>query len=103
MKSRAKTYRRRTSQEVQNLLGRYHQSGMSVAAFCRQEGVAESVVYRWLRRERSKKPAVKLVEVKSAPAVLGPFRVVLPGGYQIEVPANFDEHGLRRLVGALER
>lgn len=103
MKSRDKTYRRRTSQEVQNLLGRYHRSGMSVAAFCKQEGVAESVVYRWLRRERSKKPSVKLVEVKSARSLAGPFRVVLPGGYQIEVPANFDEHELRRLVGTLER
>lgn len=103
MKSQTKTHCRRTSQEVQSLLGRYHRSGMSVAAFCKQEGIAESVVYRWLRSERSKKPAVKLVEVKSAPPVAAPFRVVLPGGYQIEVPASFDEHVLRRLVGALER
>ena len=102
MKSRTKTNCRRTPQEVQALLGLYHKSGMSVASFCKQERVATSVLYRWLRREGEKKPAVKFVEVKTERTVVpGSFVVKTPRGYEIEVPVGFDEDSFKRLVGVL--
>jgi hypothetical protein len=73
---------------------------MTVRAFARTEGLTESSLYKWLRRERVEGPRPELVEV--VPAGLGEgFAIATPAGYRIEVPVGFSTDELKRLLGAL--
>ena len=87
METTGSNRKRRTRQDVQTLLGRYQASGKSARAFCKEEGVAESSLYKWLRREQPGESSPELVEVKvPAPNLNGGLRIATPRGYQVEVP-----------------
>ena len=43
-------YARRSTAEWQTLLERLDRSGLSVAAFCRREGLCSASLYRWRRQ-----------------------------------------------------
>jgi len=81
-------------------LGRFENSGMTVAAFCKSEGVSQAGFYQWRKklgrstdRQRavgrsrngvSRQPAfVRVVPASVAPAVV----VTLVNGVRVEVPA----------------
>lgn len=102
MKSPCTNKRRRTRQEVESLLGRYHQSGMTALAFSKAEAVAPSSLYKWLREQRARPTAPVLVEVASPPGMGTVFSVRTPLGYRIEVPVGFPADALKRLLGVLE-
>jgi len=89
-------------------------SGLSVAEYADEIGVAAATLYQWRRRlalrsdeDRQTLPnPVGLVEVtvksRSAPDDVAVFTVRLGRDRGIEVPHEFDDAELRRLVTVLE-
>ena len=65
--------------------------------------MAESSLYKWLRREQPGESSPELVEVKvPAPNLNGGLRIATPRGYQVEVPSGFAAEELKRLLDVLE-
>ncbi|HJN78011.1 MAG TPA: hypothetical protein QGF58_29125 [Myxococcota bacterium] len=87
--------RRRSEGEKRVLLGEWAASGLSKVAFAKKHKVSPNSLSRW--RKALTQPA--FVEVLPS---LGPaFVLRLRDEIQLEVPAGFDAHELRRLVDAL--
>ena len=103
--------RRRSRQEVEQVLAEFESSGLSRIEFCRQRGLALSTLGRYRKRQERQAPtgggALLAVEVSGRTA--GPFAatgsmlaVVLRGGRRIEVGREFDTGALEQLVRVLE-
>jgi hypothetical protein len=93
--------RKRTEEEVAELLRRYEDRGnMTRRAFCQSYGVAVSTLGYYLRRQTT--PSVRLARVKitSDPASgAGRFQLMLANGRRIECGLAELPH----LIGAAER
>lgn len=89
--------RRRSDEEKRELLAEWRASGLSRAAFARQQGVSPSSLYRW--RRALERPA--FVEVVAAEPTGSAFVLRLPRGVEVDVSPGFDAAELRRLVQAL--
>jgi hypothetical protein len=102
--------RRRSWQEVEQVVAEYESSGLSRIEFCRERGLALSTLGRYRRRRERQAPAGRnallAVEVsgRSAPVVAtgSGLAVVLRGGRRIEVERGFDTGALEHLVRVLE-
>src|ERR1035437_1778124 len=104
--------RRRSRQEVEQVVAEYESSGLSRIEFCRQRGLALSTLGRYRKRRERQAPtgssALLAVEVSGrAPAPLGAtgsaLVVLLRGGRRIEVGRGFDTGALEQLVRRLGR
>ena len=106
--------RRRTREEVRQLVSAFQPSGLRAREFCQRHGLALSTLRRHLKCAGAgsgpAQPAVRFVAVKlngaaaaskPAPTPAG-LEVVLAGGRRIGVAPGFDERTLGRLVRALE-
>ena len=93
---------RRTQREIEELLSRYRESGKTISEFCQLEGVVETSLYRWLRKEQQRAEAPTLVEMTRPDGMGSCFGVFTPAGYRVEVPSCFPASGLKRLLGVLE-
>ena len=93
-------------QSIAELITAQKRSGMSIAAFAREQGIPVWKLYqagRPKRKRRTEKRRADFVEVtvsSRAPEV-SPLELVLPGDLRLRVPPDFDEPTLRRLLGAL--
>ena len=108
------TRRRRTRQEVRQLVSAFQSSGLRAREFCQRHGLAQSTLRRNLQRagagsSASAQPAVRFVAVQlngaTPPAKKAPaagLEVVLAGGRRIAVGPGFDVATLGHLVRALE-
>jgi len=110
------TRRRRTREEVQQLVAEFVSSGMRRTEFCRSRGLSFGTLdrhlkkQRWKRKSRRASSASRLVPVELA-ARKAPTRhemicglaVVLSGGRRIEIHPDFDTNTLEGLMGILER
>ncbi len=103
--------RRRSRQEVEQLIAEYESSGLSRSEFCRERGLGLSTLSRyrkWRARQASAgRNAFVAVEVSGrAPAPVATtssaLAVVLRGGRRIEVGRGFDTGALEQLVRVLE-
>ena len=103
--------RRRSRQEVEQVVAEYESSGLSRIEFCRERGLALSTLGRYRRRRERQAPAgsnaLLAVEVSGgAPAPVAAtgsaLAVVLRGGRRIEVERGFDTGALEQLVRVLE-
>lgn len=87
-------------------MDRQRASGLCVAAFCREHGVAAASLYAWKRRMAQAAPAPTFVEAKvvdSPPGeAAGVIEVCLRGGRRLRVGGGFDARVLSELVTALE-
>jgi hypothetical protein len=92
------------------LVSEQSQSGQTVAAFCRERGLRDSLFYDWKRRLREGE-AAKFVEVRVKEPVerphltSGPGRAIeirLSNGRSLLVEPGFDTLHLRALLAALE-
>ena len=103
--------RRRSRQEVEQVVAEFESSGLSRIEFCRQRGLALSTLGRYRKRQERQAPtgssALLAVEVSGRAA--GPFAatgsalvVLLRGGHRIEVGRGFDTGALEQLVRVLE-
>ena len=102
--------RRRSRQEVEQVVAEYESSGLSRIEFCRERGVALSTLGRYRSRQQRQAAAgsnaLLAVEVCGrAPAPIAAtsaLAVVLRSGRRIEVGRGFDTGVLEQLVRALE-
>jgi hypothetical protein len=108
--------KRRTREEVQQLVAEFVSSDMRRSEFCRSRGLSFSTLdrhlkkLRWKRRRKPVSSASRFVPVELAarksPKQHEPscgLAVLLPGGRRIEVHPDFDTSTFERLVGILER
>jgi transposase-like protein len=90
-------------------------SGMSIRAYCRREGLNEGAFYQWRRRLSRRTgdtpdtaPGAAFAEVRlagqgdSARDGADSMEVVLGNGRVVRVPLHFDASAVVRLVTALE-
>src|SRR5664279_5131876 len=102
--------RRRSRQEVEQVVAEYESSGLSGIEFCRERGLALSTLGRYRKRGRpAPAPANPLLAVEVSGRVPAPvgaagsaLAVVLRGGRRIEVGRGFDACALEQLVRVLE-
>lgn len=105
-----RTARRWTRREAQDALEAWRASGLSLPAWCRQEGFGYERVRRWRsqlapRPRRPRRAALLPVQVLQAEraAADGPgFELELARGLRLHVPSAFDEASLARLLRVVE-
>ena len=115
-KQKMSGHRRRTREEIQQLVAEFVSSGMRRTEFCRSRGLSFGTLnrhlkkQRWKRKSRRASSVGRLVPVELAarksPKQREPgcgLAVVLSGGRRIEVHPDFDTNTLARLVSTLER
>ena len=83
-------------------------SGLSRREYCRRHHLSYSALTYWVRKLRPASPRASLPALVEVPVPLvqgaGPaFRLHLGQGRLLEIETDFDEAGLRRLLGVLER
>ena len=94
--------------EWRRRLSRFQQSQLTVAAFCRQEGVSVPSFYLWRKRLALSRPTKH--ECSKPPAGFRPVRLLpsvgvsvqLPGGTQLVVPTT-EAESLRLVIETLTR
>ena len=108
--SKVVTWRRRVR--------RFSRSALTVARFCKEEGVSTASFYRWRNRLVDRQPAARSTDARrGTPSGVGdsptfqpvrvtradaPVLIQLPGGVRVEVPAeNLD--AVRAVLGELLR
>lgn len=91
----------RREEEIAELLAGYERSGLTRREYCEQSGVPVTT-FDYYRRSRSKRTALVPVRVEpaSGPSLL---TLVCANGRRIEVPSQFSEDGLLRLLRVAER
>ena len=103
--------RRRSRQEVEQVVAEYESSGLSRIEFCRERGVALSTLGRYRSRQQRQASAGSnaLLDVEVCGRVPAPIAaggsalaVVLRSGRRIEVGRGFDAGALEQLVRVLE-
>jgi transposase-like protein len=102
--------RRRSPEEVRELLDEYERSGLTQQAFADRIGVSLSSVFLWLRKARNatneKSPdlfpaASRLVPVTIRSTDPSPFELVTASGVTLRIPPDFDPAALERLLPLL--
>lgn len=94
-----------------DMVRRFEGSGLTAAAFARQEGVSVGTLANWRKRaarartveaeEAPSFPPVTLVpEAPMAPTPVA--ELALPGGRRLQVVAGFEAEELKRLIKVLE-
>ena len=101
--------KRWTARDAERALEVWRASGLSLPAWCRQEGVAYERVRRWRSQLASGRPrpqAAALLPVhvlEDAPTAEAPgFELELPRGLRLHVPSSFDAVSLARLLRVVE-
>jgi hypothetical protein len=94
--------RRRSTEEVEQLLEQYRASGMTQAAYSAQAGIALSTLGRYLRREGGGEQRLVRVSLESSADVEPGFVLVLGNGRRIESGWRFGEVELARLIRVAE-
>jgi hypothetical protein len=105
--------KRRTREEVQQLVAEFMSSGMRRSEFCRSRALSLSTLSRHLKKQRWKmkskagSPDDRLVPMelvaRKSPRQQEPscgLAVVLSSGHRIEVHPDFDTNTFERLVSA---
>jgi hypothetical protein len=93
--------RRRSAEEIHQLLEEYRTSGMTRDEYCGKVGIAMSTLGRYLRRRGSGQRLVR-VSLESAPKHDAGFVLVLGNGRRIESGWRFGEAELARLIQVAE-
>jgi hypothetical protein len=103
--------RRRSRQEVEQLVTEYESSGLSRDEFCRERGLGLSTLDRYRTQRKRQAPAGgnAFLPVEVSARALAPMAwagsalaIVLQGGRRIEVGRGFDASSLAQLVRVLE-
>ena len=94
--------RRRSAEEIEQLLEKYRASGLTQMEFCRQAGIVLSTFGRYLRGGNREQRLVR-VNVQSDKEPESGFVLVLGNGRRIESGWRFGEAELARLIRVVER
>jgi hypothetical protein len=94
--------RRRSAEEIRQLVEQYRASGMTQMAYCRQAGIALSTLGRHLRRHGDRDQRLIRVSLEPAVEADGGFVLVLVNGRRIEGGWKFADADLSRLIRVAE-
>lgn len=94
--------RRRTAEEITELVEQYRTSGMTRLAFCAQAGVARSTLDRYLGQRRTTGQRLLRVRLQRQPEHNSGFAIVLGNGRRIEAGWNFADAELARVIRVAE-
>jgi hypothetical protein len=84
------------------LIDKHAESGMSAAAFCKEQGINPQRLYFWRRRFRADSTSpgfIRLVPTSKTP--FSGIRIVLDHGVCVELDRGFDPLTLRETIDAL--
>jgi hypothetical protein len=107
----------RSEAEIEDIVVRYLESGLTQRVFAREEGIGVSTLQLWLRQCRTGSQemerradgvrSLSLLEVeladasRSATATATRYELELPSGARLRVGSDFAEADVRRLLGLL--
>lgn len=94
--------RRRSSEEIQQILEKFQTSGLSQIEYCRQTGVVLSSLGRYLRRTKSPEQQLVQVRVEAPPEPGTGFVLMLGNGRSIASGWGFGGTELTRLIRVAE-
>jgi hypothetical protein len=96
--------RRRSAEEIQQVVAQYKGSGLTQVEFCQQSGMKLSTLGRYLRRNRISEQPQQLVRVKvEVPTEPGSgFVLLLGNGRRIASGWGFCDTELARLIRVAE-
>ena len=85
---------------------RQAESGISIARFCREEGIPAWKFHYWKRRFAESassvgEPVFRELRIEESAAAEAPIEVAFPGGAVVRLRAGFDEEALRRAMRVL--
>jgi hypothetical protein len=85
-------------------MDKWEESGLPQKEYCRQHNLIYHRFVYWKARFKSINLPVKFVQVASQPINPGPsfLKLHLPRGCQVEIPDNFSENTLKRLLATLQ-
>jgi len=100
------SYSKDRRSEWERLISEYHASGMTINAWCTQNGIKKNTFYNW-RKLLSSSPvqqsAPQWLAVAPSDALSASHSVTLRvGKVSLEVSAGFDSHLLRDVLSVLE-
>ena len=97
--------RRRSAEEMEQVVQQYRASGLSQREFSEQTGIKLSTLGRYVRRDGRSEAPQQLVRVKlEAPAEPDSgFVLMLANGRRIACGWAFSDIALTRLIGVVER
>ena len=95
--------RRKTAEQRQQLLARYHQSQLTQRDFAVRHGLGLSTLSKWLRRESKQSlPPVQFQEVAlSTPTPSWAVEVVSPNGWVVRLQNGSEVQALPQLLRAV--
>jgi len=99
------TKRKRVRRDWPAMMQAQADSGLSVAAYCHNQGIAASLFYRWRQRCRVAPAAADFVElrpVERSPSASG-VAVVTDAGWRLELEPGFDVATLERTLACATR
>jgi transposase-like protein len=106
------TAKRRTREEIRQIVAEFATSGMPQSEFCGSRGISRSSLDRYLRKQRAQDQGSRAgnrllaVEIRTAsgrPASSSGLVVGLTSGRRIEVNRDFDAATLERLLTVLDK
>lgn len=107
------TAKRRTREEIRQIVAEFATSGMQQSEFCSSRGISRSTLDRHLRKQRAQDQGSRAgnrflaVEVRTATASSASHGsgvvVALTNGRRIEVNRGFDAATLRHLLTVLDK
>jgi|SRR5215471_506147 len=107
------TAKRRTREEIRQIVAEFATSGMQQSEFCHSRGISRSTLDRHLRKQRAQDQASRAgnrllaVEITKAGGSLGSTSsglvVAWSSGRRIEVNRGFDGATLERLLAVLDK
>jgi hypothetical protein len=85
----------------QERLQRFARSGLSIAAFCQQEGISQPSFYAWRRRLCAGRPAPRFLPIRVTPPTALPVELLLPSGCVLRLAPGCELAWLRDLLAVL--
>src|ERR1044071_1173646 len=95
--------RRRSWEEIQQVVQQFRASGLSQIEYCRQTGVVLSSLGRYLRLTKSPEQQLVQVKVEAPPEPGMAFVLMLGNGRRIASGWGFGDAELARLIRVAER
>ena len=95
--------RRRSTEEIQQVVEQFRASGLSQIEYCRQSGIVLSTLRRYVRRKNTPDQQLVRVKVESAPEPGTGFVLMLGNGRRIASNWGFGDAELARLIRIAER
>ena len=94
--------RRRSEEEIEQVLEQYRASGLTQIEYCRQTGMVLSTLGRYLRQRNRPEQHLVKVELEAAAEAATGFALVLGNGRRIESGWGFGDAELARLIRIAE-